>query len=80
VTGLAGHAYGSWKSRESGQMWLQDFLPIRFPEVRVMSFGYDSRIEASKGTARMLDYARFFVEQLRNARSSEEVYTIRIYA
>jgi hypothetical protein len=73
VTGLAGHAYGSWKSRESGRMWLQDFLPEQLPNVRIMSFGYDSRIEANKGTSRMLDYARFFVEQLRNARLSNEV-------
>jgi hypothetical protein len=73
VTGLAGHAYGSWKSRESGQMWLQDFLPEDFPNIRIMYFGYDSRIEAKRETSRMIDYGRNFIQQLHNVRSSEEV-------
>ncbi|PVF90980.1 hypothetical protein CPB86DRAFT_681978, partial [Serendipita vermifera] len=72
VTGLAGHAYGSWRSRESGRMWLQDFLPNDLPSIRIMSFGYDSRIDANKETDRMLDYARSFLSQLYNVRSSKE--------
>lgn len=27
VTGLAGHAFGSWRSRGSPRMWLRDLLP-----------------------------------------------------
>ncbi|PVF93576.1 hypothetical protein CPB86DRAFT_836596 [Serendipita vermifera] len=75
VTGLAGHAYGSWRSRESGRMWLQDFLPDDIPSIRIMSFGYDSRIDANKETDRMLDYARSFLSQLYNVRSSKEVWS-----
>ncbi|CAG8712014.1 16380_t:CDS:2, partial [Acaulospora colombiana] len=78
VTGLAGHPYGSWKSHQSHRMWLQDFLPRDLSGVRIMTFGYDSRIEANKGTSRMLDYARFFVDQLYIARSSKSVWLIRI--
>ncbi|CAG8728867.1 433_t:CDS:2, partial [Acaulospora colombiana] len=59
------------ESRDSGRMWLQDFLPSDLPGVRIMSFGYDSKIEA-KQTDRMLDYARSFASQLHNVRSSKE--------
>jgi hypothetical protein len=54
-------------------MWLQDFLPKDLPNVRIMSFGYDSRIEANRETSRMLDYGRSFIQQLHNARSSKGV-------
>ncbi|CAG8611735.1 16090_t:CDS:2, partial [Acaulospora colombiana] len=78
VTGLAGHPYGSWKSRQSHRMWLQDFLPRDLRGARIMTFGYDSRIEVNKGRSRMLDYARFFVDQLYIARSSKSVW-VRVF-
>ncbi|CAG8701125.1 10351_t:CDS:2, partial [Acaulospora colombiana] len=78
VTGLAGHPYGSWKNRQSQRMWLQDFLPRDLPGVRIMTFGYGSRIEANKGMSRMLDYARFFVDRLYIARSSKSVWLVAI--
>ncbi|KAF8542620.1 hypothetical protein BDD12DRAFT_802693 [Trichophaea hybrida] len=44
VTGLAGHAYGSWRNRKTHQMWLKDFLPHDIKNVRIMSYGYNSNL------------------------------------
>jgi hypothetical protein len=54
-------------------MWLQDFLPHDFPSIRVMSFGYDSRIVDGPGSNRIIDYAQLLLQELDNARDSKEV-------
>jgi hypothetical protein len=71
VTGLSGHAYGSWRSRESKHMWLKDFLPKDVQGARVMSYGYNTKL-FGPGTVEtnLLDYARGLVEELENARGS----------
>jgi hypothetical protein len=40
VTGLAGHAFGSWRNRETQAMWLRDFLPKDVRNIRIMTYGY----------------------------------------
>jgi hypothetical protein len=46
VTGLGGHALGSWSSqdKQSNFMWLRDAVPRRFPQTRVITYGYDSQL------------------------------------
>jgi hypothetical protein len=74
VTGLAGHAFSSWRSSETHQMWLKDFLPHDVENIRIMSYGYDSRlIGHGKANNRLLDYKRGFLQDIENARSSTEV-------
>ncbi|KAF8539827.1 hypothetical protein BDD12DRAFT_909826 [Trichophaea hybrida] len=72
VTGLAGHAFGSWRNRETHQMWLKDLLPYDVKNIRIMTYGYDSRLDGHEGSAeiRLLDFQRHFIEQLQNARNS----------
>ncbi|KAF8534445.1 hypothetical protein BDD12DRAFT_895913 [Trichophaea hybrida] len=71
VTGLAGHAYGSWRSGKSDQMWLRDLLPQDIQNIRIMSYGYDSRLTGQgKAENRLLDYQRFFIQDIENARGS----------
>ncbi|KAF8538592.1 hypothetical protein BDD12DRAFT_884762 [Trichophaea hybrida] len=71
VTGLAGHAFNSWRSPDTNSMWLKDFLPKDFKNIRVMAYGYDSSLTGPKrGDARMTDYRRSLLEQLGNARVS----------
>jgi hypothetical protein len=53
-------------------MWLQDFLPERFPNVRIMIYGYDSSLSESSGK-NLLDYRRNFKECLQNARRNCQV-------
>ncbi|KAF8531694.1 hypothetical protein BDD12DRAFT_914648, partial [Trichophaea hybrida] len=70
VTGLAGHAFGSWRNRETHQMWLKDLLPHDVQNIRVMTYGYDSRlVSQSKAEKRLLDHQRRFIQDIENARS-----------
>jgi hypothetical protein len=74
VTGLAGHAFGSWRNRETHRMWLKDFLPHDVKNVRIMSYGYDSSLLGrSQAENRLLDYQRLFIQDIENARSSVKV-------
>jgi hypothetical protein len=76
VTGLAGHAYGSWKSRQSSRMWLKDLLPNTVPGLRVMTYGYDSRILGKRNSeVRLPDYSSKFIEYLENASSMVSIYS-----
>ncbi|KAI9771315.1 MAG: hypothetical protein M1840_002285 [Geoglossum simile] len=73
VTGLAGHAFGSWRSRETQRMWLKDFLPKHVMGIRVMTYGYDSSLVGHTRSRSVLsDYRRNFIQQLENSRSSSE--------
>lgn len=76
VTGLAGHPFGSWRHRVTHAMWLQDFLPKESgcEGARILTYGYNTKL-VGKGTVddTFMDYRRDFVQQLENARRSEEV-------
>jgi hypothetical protein len=74
VTGLAGHAFGSWKHHETHQMWLKDFLPRDVTNIRIMSYGYDSSLLGqSRAASKLLDFQRLLIQDIENARSSVEV-------
>jgi len=74
VTGLAGNAFGSWRNRETQQMWLKDFLPRDVQNIRIMTYGYDSRLVGQrKAENRLLDHQRLLIQDIENARSSVEV-------
>ncbi|KAF8535741.1 hypothetical protein BDD12DRAFT_891916 [Trichophaea hybrida] len=71
VTGLAGHAFESWRNRETNQMWLKDLLPHDVQNIRIMSYGYDSSLLGDgKADNRLLDHQRLFIQDSENARSS----------
>ena len=49
ISGLGGHAFGSFKDRGKDYMWLRDELPYDLtsderPFARVMTYGYDSKV------------------------------------
>ncbi|KAF8543181.1 hypothetical protein BDD12DRAFT_874965 [Trichophaea hybrida] len=71
VTGLAGHAFGSWRNRETNKMWLKDLLPHDVQNIRIMSYGYNSSLLGDgKADNRLLDHQRLFIQDIENARSS----------
>jgi hypothetical protein len=73
VTGIAGHAYGSWKAAgDSPKMWLRNFLAEDFPNCRTMIYGYNSWLE-SPGIHQIIDYRRSFLAELVMARATPEV-------
>ena len=47
VPGLGSHALGSFRSGESTDVWLRDFLPKDVPATRVLLYGYDSTLMGS---------------------------------
>lgn len=75
VTGLAGHAFGSWRHRKTHTMWLQDLLPKEADckHVRILTYGYNTKLVGEDTDDRFLDYRRDFIQQLETARGSDEV-------
>ncbi|KAI0551669.1 hypothetical protein F4679DRAFT_538810 [Xylaria curta] len=68
ITGLAGHAFGSWASSEDF-MWLRDFASKFGPTCRVLTYGYDTRILGEDTSMTILaDQAATFLDQVTLAR------------
>jgi hypothetical protein len=67
ITGLAGHAFGSWQNRETHAMWLYDFLPEHFKSARIMTYSYNSSLLEPNG-ARLTGQIKSFMAELQNAR------------
>ncbi|KAJ5884884.1 hypothetical protein N7495_009394 [Penicillium taxi] len=74
ITGLDGHAYGSWQGRGNlGRMWLRDFLSKDLPQCRTMIYGYNSKL-SSPGIDTILDYGRGLMEEIKKIRNTTELY------
>jgi hypothetical protein len=81
VTGLAGHAFGSWKSRtQDHQMWLRDFLPVdlRDANVRILTFGYNSALKESTSTSSLQDFSRQLLDGVNSVRADADKARTRI--
>lgn len=51
VTGLGGHALGSFRDQDNGTtVWLRDFAPQDIPRARIMTYGYETRVIGSEST------------------------------
>lgn len=44
ISGLNGHAFGSFKKPGASYMWLRDTLAQDIPESRTIIYGYDSKL------------------------------------
>lgn len=75
VAGLAGHAFESWESRISHQMWLKDFLPRDVDNIRVMTYGYNRSFSGDTTTKGRIDHHEHFTQELDNTRRSYQVNT-----
>ncbi|KAI5812245.1 hypothetical protein BZA77DRAFT_149381 [Pyronema omphalodes] len=72
VTGLSAHAFGSWKAPEQAEtMWLRDFLPLEFPNMRVHTWGYRSSIEDNRSKTSITDISRTFLEDVKRMRENQ---------
>jgi alpha-beta hydrolase superfamily lysophospholipase len=67
IHGLNGHPFHTWtftsKKDKSEFLWLRDILPARFPNARIMTFGYDARFIGSS-TSGIEDDARDLLERI----------------
>ncbi|KAH8667741.1 hypothetical protein BGZ61DRAFT_365055 [Ilyonectria robusta] len=71
VTGLAGHAFGSWKSKGKESMWLRDFLPASIPNTRILTYGYDTKLPGSQSEASIRDLSRRLLESIKTTRDGQ---------
>ncbi|KAJ9156533.1 ankyrin [Pleurostoma richardsiae] len=67
IHGLGGDRLATWK-HSCGRVWLRDFLPLHFPNARIMTFGYNSAVAFSKSIASIDDFAVELLERLTSAR------------
>lgn len=73
MTGLAGHAFGSWKAKKESDMWLRDFLPEAIPNARILTYGYDTKLPGSQSEASIPDLSRRLLESIKAIRSGHTV-------
>uniref|UniRef100_A0A8H7NHE4 ORC1/DEAH AAA+ ATPase domain-containing protein n=1 Tax=Bionectria ochroleuca TaxID=29856 RepID=A0A8H7NHE4_BIOOC len=71
LSGLGGHAFGSFKERGGNHMWLRDSLPHDItweetgqPMARVMTYGYESGVAESENIQNIEDLATKFHSSL----------------
>jgi hypothetical protein len=55
ISGLGGHAFGSFKERHGSFMWLRDALPLDVPGARIFIYGYDTQIIQSSSFQNLMD-------------------------
>lgn len=76
MTGLGGHAFGSFKSKNGWEVWLRDFLPDDIPDVRVLLYGYDTELAKSESKNSIVDLAKSLLELVKIFRDETEVKTL----
>ena len=64
VTGLGGHALGSFHSADGVSVWLRDFAPKDIPRARFVTYGYDTAVIASDNNQGVRELARTLLDGL----------------
>ncbi|GFF70323.1 ankyrin-1 [Aspergillus lentulus] len=72
ISGLGGHAFGSFKERGGSFMWLRDALPLDFPNARILIYGYDSRLVRSSSFQNLTDLGRALQIDMNSIRESSQ--------
>ncbi|OCK80555.1 hypothetical protein K432DRAFT_297425 [Lepidopterella palustris CBS 459.81] len=57
ISGLGGHAFGSFKEKDGSYMWLRDSLPQDLKRTRILLYGYDSTLANSASVQTIADLA-----------------------
>ncbi|KAH8585637.1 hypothetical protein B0O99DRAFT_559288 [Bisporella sp. PMI_857] len=80
VVGLGTHAFGTFRSPapDSSKMWLRDFLPEDVENIRVLLYGYNSKVDDSKSIQNVEDIAGTMLERLMNIRSATKTEGVPI--
>ncbi|CAH0053553.1 unnamed protein product [Clonostachys solani] len=72
ISGIGGHAFGSFKERGGDYMWLRDGLADDLTTARIMIYGYKSTIPNSKSMQNLADLALSFYSSLESLIGDEE--------
>lgn len=73
VHGLGGHRYNTWS--KNNVFWPRDLLSRDFPDVRVITFGYDSVVVGPRGRVgqnQIHDHAKALIADLQRCRKNGE--------
>lgn len=72
ITGLAGHAYGSWAHADD-RMWLRDYL--KDTNARILTYGYESNMDGGQSSNwnTIQDHAARLWNRLTNTREDNQV-------
>ena len=76
ISGLGGHAFGSFKEKKGEHMWLRDSLPHHIPGLRVFIYGYPSQICQSNSHLELEGISTTFMVALRAIRRVDNVSVI----
>ncbi|KAK3638982.1 hypothetical protein LTR56_012705 [Elasticomyces elasticus] len=68
IHGLGGDLYDTWKEKETGRIWLRDFLPVDIKDAHIMTFGYNASLAFTGSVSRIEDFARALLESLKTRR------------
>jgi hypothetical protein len=72
ISGIGGHAFGSFKERGGDYMWLRDGLADDLTTARIMIYGYKSTIPNSKSMQTLADLALSFYTSLESLIGDED--------
>jgi hypothetical protein len=74
VHGLGSDWEDAWTEKVGTEkrLWLRDFLPAKFPNVRVMSYGYDAAFALSSSVSDIETAAASLLDYLNGARQSQQ--------
>ncbi|KAK4449085.1 hypothetical protein QBC34DRAFT_97915 [Podospora aff. communis PSN243] len=71
ISGIGGHAFGSFKERGGHHMWLRDAVPgdlrwggVEHPIARIMIYGFSSRMANSRSVQSLEDLSNSFRDSL----------------
>jgi len=64
VTGLGGHALGSFRSASGATVWLRDFAPQDVPRARFVTYGYNTGVVASDSNQGVRELAHTLLDSL----------------
>jgi len=64
ITGLGGHAMGSFRSTDGSFLWLRDVLPKTLPKARILTYGYDTALLENESKESIRDLAKVFLDAL----------------
>jgi len=63
ITGLGGHALGSFRSKDGASVWLRDSAPEDIPQARFITYGYDTAVAESDSNQGIRDLAHTLLDR-----------------
>lgn len=79
IGGLGTNAFGTFRSPENDQMWLRDFLKDDIANIRVLLYGYESKVDNSRSAQTIEDIARSCLEMIVQFRKATDVSWLQIF-